>query len=62
MSADLTPQQRLAISRAQWVQTLRDPVWVLLLRWLQNRSPSTLASVKACAIKIPTEKSEKESG
>lgn len=40
MSADLTPTQRLAISRAQVVKALRDPTWLLLLqRWLQDKKP-----------------------
>jgi hypothetical protein len=38
MSSELTPTQRLALSRAQLAQALRDPVWLLLLqRWLQDK-------------------------
>ena len=41
MSAELTPLQRLAVSRGQLAQALRDPVWFLLLqRWLQEKPPS----------------------
>lgn len=40
MNAELTPTQRLAISRAQLAQALRDPAWLLLLqRWLQDKKP-----------------------
>jgi hypothetical protein len=40
MNSELTPIQRLAISRAQLAQALRDPVWLLLLqRWLQDKKP-----------------------
>lgn len=40
MSSELTPTQRLALSRAQLAQALRDPVWLLLLqRWLQDKKP-----------------------
>jgi hypothetical protein len=40
MSSELTPAQRLAMSRAQLVQALRDPAWLLLLqRWLQDKKP-----------------------
>jgi hypothetical protein len=40
MSSELTPSQRLAVSRAQLAQALRDPAWMLLLqRWLQNKKP-----------------------
>lgn len=36
MSAELTPAQRLAVSRAQLTQALRDPIWLMLVqRWLQ---------------------------
>ncbi len=38
--ADLTPTQRLAISRARLAQALRDPAWLLLLqRLLQEKKP-----------------------
>ena len=41
MSSELTPSQRVAISRAQLAQALRDPAWMLLLqRWLQNKKPN----------------------
>lgn len=40
MSSELTPTQRLALSRAQLAQSLRDPAWMLLLqRWLQDKKP-----------------------
>jgi len=40
MSSELTPSQRLAVSRAQLAQALRDPAWMLLLqRRLQNKKP-----------------------
>ena len=40
MSAKLTPTQRLAITRAQLAQTLREPIWLLLLqRWLDDKKP-----------------------
>jgi hypothetical protein len=39
MSSDLTPAQRLAISRARLTQALQDPAWLILVqRWLQARS------------------------
>jgi hypothetical protein len=38
--ADLTPTQRLAISRVRVAQALRDPAWLLLLqRWLKEKDP-----------------------
>lgn len=38
--ADLTPTQRLAVSRDRLAQALRDPAWLLLLRrWLQEKKP-----------------------
>jgi hypothetical protein len=45
MSGDLTPAQRLAISRARLAQALQDPAWLILVqRWLQakakNHTPS----------------------
>jgi hypothetical protein len=40
MSSELTPTQRLVLSRAQLAQALRDPAWMLLLqRWLQDKKP-----------------------
>ena len=40
MSSELTPTQRLAMSRAQLAQALRDPAWMpLLQRWLQDKKP-----------------------
>lgn len=40
MSSELTPTQRLALSRAQLAKALRDPAWMLLLqRWLQDKKP-----------------------
>jgi hypothetical protein len=40
MSSKLTPTQRLAMSRAQLAQALRQPAWWLLLqRWLQDKKP-----------------------
>ncbi|MGV1045723.1 hypothetical protein [Limnohabitans sp.] len=40
MSSDLTPVQRLAISRARLAQALQDPAWLLLVqRWLQAKAP-----------------------
>jgi hypothetical protein len=40
MSSELTPIQRLAMSRAQLAQALRDPAWLLILqRWLQDKKP-----------------------
>lgn len=40
MSSELTPTQRLALTRAQLAQALRDPAWMLLLqRWLQDKKP-----------------------
>lgn len=32
MSADLTPAQRLAISRTRLVNALRDPLWLILMQ------------------------------
>ena len=41
MSSDLTPAQRLAISRARLVDALRDPLWLILMqRWLQAKARS----------------------
>jgi hypothetical protein len=41
MTAQLTPAQRLALSRAQLVSALRDPVWLILLeRWLHSQAKS----------------------
>ncbi|MDP4622213.1 hypothetical protein [uncultured Limnohabitans sp.] len=34
MTPDLTPVQRLALSRARLAQALRDPTWLLLLQRL----------------------------
>lgn len=62
MSSELTPTQRLAMTRAQLVQALRDPAWLLLLkRWLENKTPSAPASVQACATKKPNGGKQKES-
>lgn len=45
MSSDLTPAQRLAISRARLVDALRDPLWLILLqRWLQAKARSQARS------------------
>jgi hypothetical protein len=39
MSSDLTPAQRLAISRARLAQALQDPAWLLLVqRWLKAKA------------------------
>ncbi len=39
MSGDLTPAQRLAISRARLAQALQDPAWLILVqRWLQAKA------------------------
>jgi hypothetical protein len=39
MSHDLTPAQRLAVSRARLVEALRDPAWLILVqRWLQAKA------------------------
>lgn len=41
MSSELTPEQRLAISRARLADALRDPAWVILLeRWLHAKAAS----------------------
>jgi hypothetical protein len=41
MTAQLTPAQRLAVSRAQLVSALHDPVWMILLqRWLHSQAKS----------------------
>jgi hypothetical protein len=41
MSAELTPLQRLAISRSQLAHALLDPVWLMLLqRFLKEKPPS----------------------
>lgn len=38
MSAELTPIQRLAVSRAQLAKALRDPAWLILLqRWMKDK-------------------------
>jgi hypothetical protein len=39
MSAELTPLQRLAVSRSQLAHALRDPVWLLLLQRLLKEKP-----------------------
>jgi hypothetical protein len=39
MSAELTPLQRLAISRSQLAHALRDPVWLMLLQRLLKDKP-----------------------
>ena len=39
MSAELTPLQRLAISRSQLANALRDPVWLMLLQRLLKEKP-----------------------
>lgn len=40
MSDDMTPAQRLAISRARLADALRDPVWLILLRrWSAAATP-----------------------
>jgi hypothetical protein len=49
MTGQLTPAQRLAVSRAQLVSALHDPVWMILLqRWLhsQAKAPSQGATSK----------------
>ena len=39
MSSELTPAQRLAISRARLAQALREPMWLLLMeRWLHAQA------------------------
>ncbi|WP_233254814.1 hypothetical protein [Limnohabitans sp. T6-5] len=39
MSTELTPAQRLAVSRARLADALRDPAWLILLqRWLQAKA------------------------
>lgn len=39
MNGDLTPAQRLAISRARLAQALQDPAWLILVqRWLQAKA------------------------
>lgn len=39
MSSELTPTQRLAISRARLATALRDPTWLILVqRWLQAQA------------------------
>ncbi len=40
MNADMTPIERLTLSRSQLAQALRDPVWLILLRrWLKEKPP-----------------------
>lgn len=47
MSSDLTPVQRLAISRARLASALRDPVWLILMqRWLQAQAQSQVSRDK----------------
>ncbi|WP_158270522.1 hypothetical protein [Limnohabitans sp. Jir72] len=42
MNADLTPVQRLAISRARLADSVHDPIWLILLqRWLQAKAKTT---------------------
>lgn len=40
MATELTPVQRLAISRSQMALALRDPVWLLLLHRLLKEKPA----------------------
>lgn len=45
MSGDLTPAQRLAISRARLAQALQDPAWLILVqRWLQAKAKTQASS------------------
>ena len=39
MSAELTPLQRLAITRSQLAHALRDPVWLMLLQRFVKDKP-----------------------
>ena len=42
MSTELTPEQRLAVSRARLADDLRDPAWLIVLqRWLQAKAKAT---------------------
>jgi hypothetical protein len=37
----MTPLERLAHTRSQMAQALRDPVWLMLLRrWLKEQPPA----------------------
>jgi hypothetical protein len=39
MKSELTPVQRLAISRAKLADSVRDPVWLIFLqRWLHTKA------------------------
>lgn len=40
MATELTPVQRLAISRSQMALALHDPVWLLLLHRLLKEKPA----------------------
>ena len=41
MSGDLTPAQRLAISRARLAQALQDPAWLILVQRLLQAKAKT---------------------
>jgi hypothetical protein len=42
MTGQLTPAQRLAVSRGQLVSALHDPVWMILLqRWLHSQAKAS---------------------
>ncbi len=41
MHNEMTPLERLAVTRSQLAQALRDPVWLLLLRrWMKEKPPA----------------------
>lgn len=45
MNHDLTPAQRLAISRARLAQALQDPAWLILVqRWFQAKAKTQTPS------------------
>ena len=47
MSSELTPAQRLAISRARLAQALREPMWLLLMeRWLHAQAQAQAQTPK----------------
>lgn len=59
--SDMTPAQRLAVSRARCEQALRDPVWLLLLqRWLEDKTPPSDTSTTAVSPRPPDEENPKK--
>lgn len=53
MDSDMTPSQRLAVSRARLAQALRDPAWLLLLqRWLEEKPQPAPSQAQAAAVTL----------